>query len=123
MLFFVDGVKKSVSQHPDTVFDGPPPIPTTTAVPGSFSPQVYPNPWRSDRHTGKAITFGSLVVGGTIKLFTISGHKVREIPVMSTSMPWNLDNDKGDKVASGVYVYLITDNAGNKAKGKVAIIK
>ena len=42
---------------------------------------------------------------------------------MGTSASWDLANDKGDKVASGIYVYLITDGQGNKAKGKVAVIK
>jgi len=96
------------------------PIISVAAVP--LNPQVYPNPWRKDRHTG-GITFNQVVAGGTIKIFTISGRKVREIPVTGTSAGWDLANDKGDKVASGIYVYLITDGQGNKAKGKVGIIK
>jgi len=104
----------------------PAPNPPTTPVvtPSALSQiQVYPNPWRSDKHGGKQITFAQLVVGGTIKIFTTSGHKVKEIPVTGTSMLWNLNNDKGDKVASGIYLYLITDGQGNKAKGKLAVIK
>jgi len=101
----------------------PPNNPTTTVTPGTFSPQVYPNPWRSDKHSGNPITFGQLVVGGTIKIFTMSGHEVKEIPVTGSTMPWDLTNNSGAKVASGIYMYLITDGQGNKGKGKVAVIK
>jgi hypothetical protein len=40
-----------------------------------------------------------------------------------SSVQWDLTNDKGDKVASGVFMYMATDAAGNKVKGKVAIIR
>jgi hypothetical protein len=111
---------------PNSVFNGPPPQlppnPTTTLVPGALNPQVFPNPWRADKHTG-GITFNQVVAGGMIKIFTVSGHQVREIPVTSTSASWDLANDKGDKVASGIYIYLATDGQGNKARGKMAVIK
>jgi hypothetical protein len=32
-------------------------------------------------------------------------------------------NDSGDKVASGIYVYLITDSQGDKGRGKMAVIR
>jgi hypothetical protein len=34
-----------------------------------------------------------------------------------------LTNDSGDKVGSGIYLYLITDGQGDKVRGKVAVIK
>jgi len=86
--------------------------------------QVYPNPWRSDKHAGHpSITFAGLTTGTTIKIFTVAGHHVKELHADTGSLPWDLTNDAGDKVASGVYVYLITDGAGDKVKGKVAVIK
>jgi hypothetical protein len=39
------------------------------------------------------------------------------------SIPWDLTNDSGDKVASGVYLYVITDGQGDKVRGKVGILK
>jgi hypothetical protein len=99
----------------------PPPPPSTNA--SAFSPQVYPNPWRSDKHTGKNITFDGLTTGTDIKIFTVSGHKVAELHTDGPNIPWTLTNDAGDKVASGIYLYLITDTQGDKAKGKVAVIK
>jgi hypothetical protein len=32
-------------------------------------------------------------------------------------------NDSGEKVASGVYIYVITDDEGRIKKGKIAIIR
>ncbi|MEW6007718.1 MAG: hypothetical protein AB1595_06170 [bacterium] len=36
---------------------------------------------------------------------------------------WNLKNKEGNPVASGVYIYLITNNKGDKAIGKLGIVK
>jgi hypothetical protein len=37
--------------------------------------------------------------------------------------PWNLANDSGARVASGIYLYLITDGQGNKTRGKFTVIR
>ena len=95
-----------------------------TLVPGDLSNlKVYPNPWRSDKHAGHSLTFDGLTVGTTIKIFTASGHRVKELHTDGSSIPWDLTNDSGDKVASGIYMYLITDSQGDKVRGKVAVIK
>ena len=85
--------------------------------------KVYPNPWRSDKHAGKSVTFANLPERPLVKLFTVGRHKVRGLNETGGQAPWDLTNDSGDKVASGIYVYLITDGQGNKVKGKVAVIK
>jgi len=87
------------------------------------SVRVYPNPWRSDKHLGKSITFDALALNSTVKIFTISGHCIKTLPTSSSSIAWDLTNDSGDRVASGIYIYLITDSQGDKVKGKVAVIK
>jgi hypothetical protein len=61
--------------------------------------------------------------GGTMKLFTMSGHKVAELSESGGAATWNLKNDSGEKVASGIYVYLITDGRGAKVRGKVGIVR
>jgi len=41
---------------------------------------------------------------------------------------WDIDlgkvkrNKKGEEVAQGTYIYLVTNNAGNRKIGKIAII-
>jgi len=100
----------------------PPPVSVTPGQ--TLSVRVYPNPWRSDKHAGHAsITFDGLVANTTIKLFTASGHKVKELTTSESKIDWDLKNDSGDKVASGIYLYVVTDDQGDKVKGKVAVIK
>ena len=85
--------------------------------------KVFPNPWRSDKHAGKSMTFANLTVNTTVKIFTVSGHHVKTLPTSSTLITWDLTNDSGDKVASGLYVYLITTDSGQKKTGQIGVIK
>ncbi len=83
-----------------------------------IAPRVYPNPWRKDKHTGHPVTFDQMAADSDVKIFTVSGHKVKELSVPTGSVTWDLTNDSGDAVASGIYIYLITDGQGKKSKRK-----
>jgi len=86
--------------------------------------RVYPNPWRQDQHSDIGVTFDNLPGGSTVKIFTLSGHAVQTLHAVSTGVvEWNLQNDSGERVASGIYLYLIKDPAGNKTRGKFAVIR
>ena len=84
--------------------------------------RAMPNPWRSDRHSGSSITFDNLLAGATIKIFTISGHAVRTLTASGSSVAWDRTNESGERVASGVYLY-VTSYQGQSKSGKLAIIK
>ncbi|MFH1860923.1 MAG: T9SS type A sorting domain-containing protein, partial [bacterium] len=83
---------------------------------------VYPNPNLSDKH-GYNIYFDRLTENSTIKIFNIAGELVHEITVQSSPQRWDTCNSDGERVASGIYIYLITDPADNKKTGKLAIIR
>ena len=85
--------------------------------------RVFPNPWKSTLHTNAPVTFDALPPNATIKLFTASGHLVKTLETSSTRATWDRTNEAGDKVASGVYLYLVTDVLGNETSGKLAIVK
>jgi hypothetical protein len=85
--------------------------------------RVFPNPWRSDRHSTHSITFGNLTVNTEIKIFMTSGHHVKTLPTASSSVTWDLKDEGGDKVASGIYLYVLQAEDGSKKTGKVVIIK
>ncbi len=87
------------------------------------SVRVFPNPWRKDQDAGLPITFDHLSDDSTVKLFTVSGHWVQTLPVASDKTTWDLRNNDGQTVQSGLYLYLVTDGQGNKAHGKLAIIR
>jgi len=114
----------ALSTPPPTTPDPPvtPPTPPDRS-PGSLdSVKVFPNPWRGDRHTA-SITFNGLPTGATVKIFTISGHLVRDLGENGGQILWDRRNSSDDTVASGTYVYLITDPRGGQRKGKLAVIK
>jgi hypothetical protein len=96
---------------------------TTVAGTSVASLRIYPNPWRKDQHAGHPITFDQMAAGSYVKIFTVSGHKVKELDGSSGSVTWDLTNDSGDQVASGIYIYFIKDSQGNKATGKLAVIR
>jgi ligand-binding sensor domain-containing protein len=79
---------------------------------------AFPNPFviRSDSDSLK-FNFSR---SGTVRLFTVAGELVAELPV---NTPWNGRNQKGEKVVSGVYLYILTDNDGNVGRGKILVIR
>ncbi|HVO33874.1 MAG TPA: IPT/TIG domain-containing protein [Elusimicrobiota bacterium] len=85
--------------------------------------RVSPNPWRSDRHAGVAITFDQLPANSTIKIFTLSGRSVRTLTAMGGFADWDRTNDDGKTVASGIYLFVASDPQGNKTQGRLAILK
>ncbi len=84
--------------------------------------RVYPNPWRADQHAG-AVTFDQLPSMTTVKIFTLSGMFVKALDADAGSATWDLTNDAGDKVASGIYFYVLLTDDGQEFKGKLAVIK
>ncbi|MEK9149311.1 MAG: T9SS type A sorting domain-containing protein [Candidatus Desantisbacteria bacterium] len=86
--------------------------------------KCYPNPFiQSLGHT--KITFSGLTDYATIKIYKLNGQQVKEIEGNATSgfIEWEVDNQHRKPLASGVYIYLIEDNKGGKASGKIAIVR
>ena len=69
------------------------------------------------------ITFDQMPANSTVKIFTVSGRWVKTLSAPGGSVPWDLTNDAGDRVASGIYLYWIVDGQGNKTRGKLAVIR
>ncbi len=82
---------------------------------------VYPNP--CDLEQGhSSVTFKGLTEEVTIRIFTVSGQLVRKEEISGQySWDWDLKNDDGKEVARGIYVWMVTNPAGEKRKGKIAI--
>src|SRR5262249_16234997 len=64
--------------------------------------QVRPSPWRSDLHGGHDLVFGNLPANSTIKIFSLDGRWVKTLSNASGNFPWDLKNDNGTDVASGI---------------------
>ncbi|MEW6680531.1 MAG: T9SS type A sorting domain-containing protein, partial [bacterium] len=77
---------------------------------------VYPNPCKQY----PTITFKNLTRYAKISIFNIAGEKIKEFEATGNGeYPWTIPKD----LASGVYIYIIKNNFGQKAIGKFAIIK
>lgn len=90
---------------------------------------AYPVPFRPNAGNparygtwAQGIRFTNLPGYGTIKIYTISGQLVRELPVDAVTESWDIKNSGGGIVSSGVYIWEATAGSGRKT-GKLVVIK
>ena len=94
----------------------------TEATETSESLFVFPNPVPPD-YTG-AIAIRGKLNNATIKIVELNGRLIYETKASGGQAIWNGKDFQGRKVASGVYLILLTDEAGKeKLSGKIVIIK
>ena len=79
---------------------------------------AYPNPFiiRYGNETVR-FNFSGLSI---VRIFTLAGELVKEIPVTGE---WDGTNSSNEPVASGVYIYTLTDQDGNTGRGKLFLIR
>ena len=84
---------------------------------------VYPNPFRMDV-SGNEIMFANLPNGCEIFVYTANGRKLVHLTHDSFTggVGWDLKNEQGDKIASGVYIY-VAQYRGQEKTGKFLIIR
>ena len=103
---------------------GRPPEPSVQIGASLQNPRVYPNPWRSDQHAGHMVTFDHVPPNATVRIFTVAAELVKTLSSGSDgSTTWDLTNSNGATVASGIYLYLVTNNEGEHLTGKLAVIR
>lgn len=86
--------------------------------------QVYPNPYKPTTiHQNKYITFKNLTSYWNLKIFNLSGELIYEKTGDTNETHWNGTNQAGNPCASGVYIYLITNDKNEKVTGRVVIIR
>ncbi|MEW6609571.1 MAG: carboxypeptidase-like regulatory domain-containing protein, partial [bacterium] len=82
----------------------------------------YPNPTRDE------ITFAKLTKDFRVKIFNIAGELVygeREHTADgSAQWTWKCINNAGEKVASGIYIYILQDPvSGSMKRGKLGVVR
>lgn len=92
---------------------------TAYAFPVPYSPNENPS--------HKNIIFADLATKCGIKIFTVSGELVNEFEYDANTSgkpyyEWDVKNKNGEKLSSGVYLYLI-ESIRDKKLGKLVIIK
>ncbi|MEL6823146.1 MAG: FG-GAP-like repeat-containing protein, partial [Calditrichota bacterium] len=81
---------------------------------------VYPNPWTSKN---QPLRFANLPKESEVYVFTANGSLVRTMKNDNPfgALTWDGRNESGNRVASGIYVYLIRLD-GVEKKGKLMIV-
>jgi len=81
---------------------------------------IYPNPVGPEYHG--PIAFKGLVENAMVKITDLNGRLVYETRALGGQAIWNGKTYEGQKVASGIYLVLVRDDAGNeKGVGKIVI--
>jgi hypothetical protein len=97
---------------------------------------VYPNPYRpndGNRNTGieyssgdgqSGILMDGIPAGARIRVFTTLGERVMQTTVSTGgTYQWDVRNERGVVVSSGVYIVVIEAPNGSRLVEKVAIIR
>ncbi len=85
--------------------------------------QAVPAPVPYKSNSGlPGVTFKRLNAGSKVRIFSTDGRLVRTLTSPDgTDQLFNLQNSQGDRVSSGVYLYII-DWSGQKKEGKIVLI-
>ncbi|RKY00135.1 hypothetical protein DRP77_11970, partial [Candidatus Poribacteria bacterium] len=94
-------------------------------LPGTVDKVVaYPNPYIRGRSRSGGIHFVKLPERATILIYTLDGKLVRRIetePGMGRAF-WDLKNEAGREVDSGLYIYVVKCETGIK-RGRLVVIR
>jgi hypothetical protein len=84
---------------------------------------VYPNPF--EPYLGhKTIKFTNLNGNVTIKVYNIAGELVWEKEnITQNTYEWDAKNLNSQPIASGIYLYLVTDKNNNRSVGMFTVIR
>lgn len=103
------------------------------AAPDLTNVFAVPNPLRRqggwDLGDAATVRFVNVTPGSKCEIFTVAGDLVTELTnvasdgVQRGNIEWNTRNAFGEDVASGVYIYRITDARGGEFVGRVTIIR
>jgi len=86
---------------------------------------VAPNPVTFGKGEGQ-VTFFNLTPVVDMKVFSVGGGKVAQINNIQSSAgryQWDLKNEKGEYIKSGVYICYLEDPQGNTKKLKLVVVQ
>jgi hypothetical protein len=119
----------AVQRIPPPSSPAPTPSPTSalSLAPGAWGkPIAFPNPYKAQAGAPNQIVFSGLGDSRTeIRIYTLAGRLVRTIaadPVNGT-IHWDLKDEGAAAASGGVYLFVITNTAGEKITGKLAIVR
>lgn len=86
---------------------------------------VFPIPWKAAAGINNdGIYFTNLQAGDRIRIYNLAGEPVYRNDEPGRVFKWNIKNNSGRDVSSGLYIYTISDKAQKrKYSGKIIIIR
>jgi hypothetical protein len=91
---------------------------------------VVPNPYRArerwDTPGSNRVQFMNVPADVRVRIFTIAGDLVRELlktDPTSGNLDWDLKNQQGEAVASGIYTYHVLSGEGYESKGHFVVVR
>ncbi|MBN2565939.1 MAG: T9SS type A sorting domain-containing protein [Candidatus Eisenbacteria bacterium] len=84
---------------------------------------AYPNPWRQNASEGYGIKVLGAPDGSSMEIFDITGQSVRKLPAALEPFDWDLLDESGNKVPSGVYILRVEDPDGVAYFTRAAVIR
>lgn len=85
---------------------------------------AYPIPFRPNEDGVTAITFSNLPLNGKILIYDFYGNPVFSVTSSSSTYLWDIRNQSGRQISSGVYPYIIKDASGKKIhSGKLIVVR
>ncbi len=103
--------------------------PFTTPLPRLDQVKAGPNPLMLNDEQNNLFYFRNLTANSQVKILTAAGRLVRILDqedgseILGSTGQWNGRNENGRLVSSGVYLYLVTDEEGHAATGKLLVIR
>ena len=96
----------------------------TTTINAKEDIGVNPNPFVPSRGHDVITFFGGSITNAKIKIYNKAGQLVRTLHEKNgeKTLEWDTTNDDGEKLASGVYIWVLSGPSG-KDIGKFAIIR
>ncbi len=83
--------------------------------------KFFPSPFRPKNGNNAMIV--NAPDGSTIRIFDVNCHMVKELHTVGNGVLWDVRNESGEDLASGIYLYLVTDPSGNKFKNRFMVIR
>ncbi|OGS24850.1 MAG: hypothetical protein A2297_06410 [Elusimicrobia bacterium RIFOXYB2_FULL_48_7] len=93
------------------------------AQPVSETIHAYPNPCRISAANPAKFRIANMA-GGEVAVYAVSGRLIRKLTNASAAeIQWDGKNADGQNVGRGIYIYKITNTAGDTVTGKLALTK
>lgn len=122
------GTRRFLSQL--ATFEQPPGTPSTSGTLDNQNVYAYPNPFNPANEAAKLRFRLGREGNVTITIYDVANVKVRDLirdvsmsSGLELAVEWDGRDDRGEIVANGAYFYVIESSAGEKAIGKIAVLR